>query len=97
MATRSVIAADMLAQAEHDPDASAMLFTTSETLAEAVSAEIERQLATLANRRYRAPIDRRQQPHHVVFAGYGHGRIAGRTCLRRNISACTIRRCFPRS
>jgi histidinol dehydrogenase len=42
-----VIAADMLAQAEHDPTASAMLYTTSETLAQAVSAELERQLATL--------------------------------------------------
>ncbi len=42
-----LIAADMLAQAEHDVTASAMLFTTSETLAQAVSAEIERQLETL--------------------------------------------------
>jgi histidinol dehydrogenase len=42
-----VIAADMLAQAEHDPTASAMLFTISETLAHAVSAELERQLITL--------------------------------------------------
>jgi histidinol dehydrogenase len=42
-----VIAADMLAQAEHDTTASAMLLTTSESLATAVSAELERQLATL--------------------------------------------------
>ncbi len=42
-----LIAADMLAQAEHDVTASAMLFTTSESLAQAVSAEIERQLETL--------------------------------------------------
>jgi histidinol dehydrogenase len=42
-----VIAADMLAQAEHDPTASAMLYTTSETLARSVSVELERQLATL--------------------------------------------------
>jgi histidinol dehydrogenase len=41
------IAADMLAQAEHDISASAMLFTTSESLAHAVSAEIERQLESL--------------------------------------------------
>ncbi len=41
------IAADMLAQAEHDIDASAILLTTSRTLAEAVAAEIERQLLTL--------------------------------------------------
>jgi histidinol dehydrogenase len=42
-----VIAADMLAQAEHDVTASAMLLTTSEALAEQVSAELERQLETL--------------------------------------------------
>ncbi len=42
-----VIAADMLAQAEHDITASAMLLTTSQSLAEAVSQEIERQLETL--------------------------------------------------
>ncbi len=42
-----LIAADMLAQAEHDVTASAMLFTTSESLAQAVSDEIERQLETL--------------------------------------------------
>ncbi len=43
----SWIAADMLAQAEHDTDASAILLTTSEKLAQAVQAEVERQLATL--------------------------------------------------
>ncbi len=41
------IAADLLAQAEHDVDASAILLTTSRKLAEAVAAEVERQLATL--------------------------------------------------
>ena len=41
------IASDMLAQAEHDVDASAILLTTSRALAEAVAAELERQLATL--------------------------------------------------
>lgn len=41
------IAADMLAQAEHDLDASAILLTTSSALAEAVSAELEQQLAVL--------------------------------------------------
>src|SRR5450432_1083227 len=40
-------AADMLAQAEHDVDASAVLLTTSKKLAAAVSKEIQRQLATL--------------------------------------------------
>ena len=42
------IAADMLAQAEHDTDASAVLLTTSKQLALAVQSEIERQLATLS-------------------------------------------------
>jgi histidinol dehydrogenase len=42
-----VIAADMLAQAEHDVTASAVLVTTSRNLAEAVSEELERQLQTL--------------------------------------------------
>ena len=42
------IAADMLAQAEHDTDASAVLLTTSKSLAAAVSSEIEKQLSTLS-------------------------------------------------
>ncbi len=42
-----VIAADMLAQAEHDVDATAVLITTSETLARAVQTAIERQLENL--------------------------------------------------
>jgi histidinol dehydrogenase len=41
------ISADMLAQAEHDTDASAILLTTSRKLAEAVARELERQLETL--------------------------------------------------
>jgi histidinol dehydrogenase len=41
------IAADMLAQAEHDVDASAILLTTSRSLAAAVAEEVERQLAIL--------------------------------------------------
>ncbi len=41
------IAADMLAQAEHDLDASAILLTTSRELAAQVSAELEKQLAVL--------------------------------------------------
>jgi histidinol dehydrogenase len=42
-----MIAADMLAQAEHDVEASAILVTTSASLANAVSVELERQLRTL--------------------------------------------------
>jgi histidinol dehydrogenase len=42
-----LVAADLLAQAEHDPMASAILIATSETLAAAVLEELPRQLATL--------------------------------------------------
>jgi histidinol dehydrogenase len=41
------IAADMLAQAEHDVEASAILLTTSRSLAERVVLEVSRQLETL--------------------------------------------------
>ena len=41
------LASDMLAQAEHDADASAVLLTTSKRLARAVAKEVERQLAIL--------------------------------------------------
>jgi histidinol dehydrogenase len=40
-------AADLLAQAEHDPFASAILLTTSRRLAEAVNQELEKQLKSL--------------------------------------------------
>ncbi len=49
------LAADMLAQAEHDTDASAILLTTSKRLASQVAAEIEKQLLTLPT----APIARK--------------------------------------
>lgn len=42
-----IIAADMLAQAEHDVTACAMLLTDSEALAQSVAADLERQLAVL--------------------------------------------------
>jgi histidinol dehydrogenase len=42
-----LVAADLLAQAEHDPMASAILLTTSPDLAKAVLPELERQLAEL--------------------------------------------------
>ncbi|MCK4697137.1 MAG: histidinol dehydrogenase, partial [Dehalococcoidia bacterium] len=43
-------AADLLAQAEHDPLASAILITTSPRLADEVDREVERQLAGLSRR-----------------------------------------------
>ena len=42
-----VVAADLLSQAEHDKNASAVLVTDSPALAEAVSAELERQIPLL--------------------------------------------------
>src|SRR6185369_15316505 len=44
------IAADLLAQAEHGEDAAAILLTTSESLANNVAIEVERQLASLLRR-----------------------------------------------
>ncbi|PIE72023.1 MAG: histidinol dehydrogenase [Deltaproteobacteria bacterium] len=44
------VAADMLAQAEHDPKALAMVVTTSESLAKRLPDELERQLAGLSRR-----------------------------------------------
>lgn len=41
------VAADLLSQAEHDTDASAVLITTSETLANQVAQELERQIPLL--------------------------------------------------
>lgn len=52
------IAADLLSQAEHDEMASSILVTPSEQLANAVAAEVERQLATLPRQAIaRASID----------------------------------------
>lgn len=45
------IAADMLAQAEHGEDASAVLITTSESLAKSVAEEVERQAVSLPRRK----------------------------------------------
>lgn len=54
----SFIAADLLSQAEHDEMASAVLVTPSQSLAEAVSAEVERQLELLPRREIaRASVD----------------------------------------
>jgi histidinol dehydrogenase len=44
------VAADLLAQAEHAEDASALLITTSEVLAEAVVVEVQRQVESLSRR-----------------------------------------------
>jgi histidinol dehydrogenase len=44
------VAADLLAQAEHGEDSSALLITTSEALAEAVVVEVQRQVESLSRR-----------------------------------------------
>lgn len=49
-AQASWVAADLLAQAEHDPLASSVLLTTSRALADAVALELERQMAVLPRR-----------------------------------------------
>jgi histidinol dehydrogenase len=54
-----LLAADMLAQAEHDADAAAILLTTSKRLAAGVAKEIDRQLADLPTRSIAAQALRR--------------------------------------
>jgi phosphoribosyl-ATP pyrophosphohydrolase/phosphoribosyl-AMP cyclohydrolase/histidinol dehydrogenase len=49
-ADAEMVAADLLAQAEHDPDALPVLVTTDDSLAEAVDAALERQLVDLPTR-----------------------------------------------
>ncbi len=49
------LAADMLAQAEHDTDAAAILITTSKRFATAIAKEVDKQLATLPT----APVARK--------------------------------------
>ncbi len=49
-ASPALIAADMLAQAEHDPTAAAVCVTTSEEVAKAVSEQLTNQAATLTRR-----------------------------------------------
>ena len=52
------VAADLLAQSEHDPEASSILITTTAELAREVSHEVERQIATIDRRQIaRASID----------------------------------------
>ena len=68
------LAADMLAQAEHDVDACAILLTTSKRLASAVAAQIETQLATLADRPGRAEGDFEEQRHRADALARRSGR-----------------------
>lgn len=54
-ASATMVAADLLGQAEHGPTSPASLVTTSERLAAEVPAEIERQLAGLSTREVAGP------------------------------------------
>lgn len=49
-ASADLVAADLLAQAEHDPQSQAILITTSRALAEAVSAAVDAQMRVLSRR-----------------------------------------------
>jgi histidinol dehydrogenase len=60
----ALVAADLLAQAEHDADAHALLVTPSEALARAVDAEVERQIATLPRR---AIAERALEAHGIAL------------------------------
>ena len=52
----SGIAADLVAQAEHDPETLAVFITPNETLAEAVIAEVKKQSLEMQSRRNRWPL-----------------------------------------
>jgi histidinol dehydrogenase len=58
------VAADLLAQAEHDEDASAILITTSKQLANEVSGEVSRQGASLPRR---ATVEKSLAQHGAVI------------------------------
>jgi histidinol dehydrogenase len=65
-ASPAYCAADLLAQAEHDPLASAILITTSETLADEVNKEVEQQLKDLERHSIAAESLRKQGVIAVV-------------------------------
>ena len=71
----ATVAADLLAQAEHDPDALPVLVTTSEELAIAVEFEIGRQITGLATRK-------------VAEAGLENGFITVTADLERAVAVC---------
>ncbi|ANU12516.1 Histidinol dehydrogenase [Planococcus halocryophilus Or1] len=60
------VAADLLSQAEHDPLASAVLLTTSKKLADAVSKQVEKQLATLPREAIASPAIAN---HSMIYLG----------------------------
>jgi histidinol dehydrogenase len=88
------LAADMLAQAEHDVDASAVLLTTSKRLAAAVVKEVDRQLATLPTAAVARQVHRAQFGRRVWCVRWtkpSKSPIASRP----SISAFPMHRCYP--
>ncbi len=66
------VAADLLSQAEHDPMASAVLLTASQELADAVSKEVERQLALLPREAIASPAI---ADHGMIYLGETMGQL----------------------
>ncbi len=75
------IAADLIAQAEHDPDAISIFVTTSAPLARAVAAEIESQLAQVAENESGAALARKK------WRSPGGARYRGGGALRESLCA----------
>ena len=104
------IAADMLAQAEHDVEASSILLTTSRTLAERVALEVARQLETLPTAPVACEVDPQQQRcDSVPVDGCGRrsiqsacagasGDLRRQLCFRRSSTpaACSSVRAVPK-
>ena len=63
-ARAAFVAADLLAQAEHDEDASAVLITTSDELAREVAVEVAKQTESLSRRRI---IERSLRQHGAII------------------------------
>ncbi|MFI5181116.1 MAG: histidinol dehydrogenase [Thermoanaerobaculia bacterium] len=74
-----LVAADVLAQAEHDPEAVCLVFTTSERLARAVEREILSQIESFERRSVRAVMrsSLRKNGRVVVFPSIGEAVSAG--------------------
>ena len=77
------IAADLIAQAEHDPDARAVLITPSRTLAARVAREVERAVPGDGPARDVAPRARRHHRHVVDRRGDGARQRRGARASRR--------------
>lgn len=76
-ANAGIVAADLLAQAEHDPQAIPVLVTTSEAVARGVEVELSRQLATLPTA-------------DVALAALANGGAVVVTDLAAAITACDL-------